>query len=64
MKTFKQYQLILHDFGNLAFQVIDISDEEKHLAELADRMNWLFDKAGESQYRAELLIEELYMEEE
>lgn len=59
MKTYKQYQLILHDFGNLALQVIDVDDKKEHLDQLCDRINWLFNHAGNTQFKAELVCEEI-----
>lgn len=43
------YELALHDFGNLAYQLLDTKMERTELDQLADRMNFLFSKAGHSE---------------
>jgi hypothetical protein len=42
------HQLILHDFGNLQFQVLAESDDASTLLEICDNINFLMAKAGQS----------------
>jgi len=50
------FELILHDFGNLAFQIITISELETDLKEQADALNRCFEASGRSaQFKAEVL---------
>lgn len=50
-----KYQLILHDFGNLAMQVIIESDDQTMLESAADNLNFLFQSSGrQEQFDAEV----------
>lgn len=43
-----EYQLVLHDYGNLSMQIIQESTEVRTLEVMAERMNYLFAQAGKS----------------
>jgi hypothetical protein len=59
MKTYDEYQLVLHDFGNFRYQILKISiDNKAELDALADNMNYLFSQSGVSkQFKAEVYTE-------
>lgn len=55
MKT-KYYTLFLHDFSNLAVQILETSDSVERLHSIAESMNQVFNLGG---YKDELYAEVL-----
>lgn len=50
-----EFQLVLHDFGNLSLQIIQESTEKRCLEAMAERMNFLFIQAAkDKQFKAEV----------
>lgn len=57
MKT-KYYVLYLHDYGNLAVQVLETSEDAEHLNSIAESMNQVFNLGGyNDKLYAEVLAE-------
>jgi hypothetical protein len=48
------FKLVLHDLGNLAFQIVEQSSDLETLEIMAERMNFLFAQAGNKQFKAEV----------
>jgi hypothetical protein len=54
-----EYELYLHDLGNLSVQYLSTSENKKDLEDLAERMNFLFEKANQDkQFKAEVYLAE------
>lgn len=52
------YSLVLHDFGNLGFQVLRTSQDKRELEEEAENLNHVFIQAGRSkQFEAQVCAE-------
>ena len=51
----EEFQLVLHDLGNLAIQILHESTDKWVLDSIAEKMNYLFEQAGRGdKFKAEV----------
>lgn len=55
----KYYCVVLHDYGNLGFQIIEVYTDKEKAEHLADNINFLFAQGGHKNLEAKVHLQEL-----